>query len=250
MHEGIDVAQSHPRQDDRELVTTGSEHGVGCPQPFTEGAHQGGEGSVALGVTLRIVDALQAVEVDGGHHQFGSSPAGARHRPGEHQIEGPTVTDSGQRVDEGCLFQLGERRPGGGVGDRPPRPVVGDPIGLRCDAQRGVHRGLECTEPGAHERRRLVGLGPPATGLGQRIGYGPAGAGAGDAERTASMTSRVSSSGQGSSKGRSGSFMSGFCSGRADSSRAGTPLPEAKGWFYSLMGLSSADLPTARGTSP
>jgi hypothetical protein len=39
-HKGFDVSQSHPRQDDGELVTAGSEHAVGCPQPFTESIHQ------------------------------------------------------------------------------------------------------------------------------------------------------------------------------------------------------------------
>ncbi|HEY1989447.1 MAG TPA: hypothetical protein VGG43_08290 [Acidimicrobiales bacterium] len=87
----------------------------------------------------RIVDALQTVEVNRRHHQFGPGPAGAGHGPGEQQIEGPSVADPSERVEKGGRFQLGERRPGGGVGDHPPRPVIGDPIGFGRDAQLALH---------------------------------------------------------------------------------------------------------------
>jgi hypothetical protein len=166
-HQGFDVIQSHPGQDHRELVASGPVHGVGRPQPLTKSVDQRGEGSVAPRVPLRIVDPLQTVEVDRHHRQFGTGPSGDGHGPGEHQIEGPSVADPGERVDQRGLFQLGERCPSRRVANRPPGPVVRHPVGFWCGAQFGFHRGFEGAEPCAHERRRLMGPGPSATGLGQ-----------------------------------------------------------------------------------
>ena len=163
-----------PRQQDRELVAAQPRDGVAAGQGAAQPLRDRLEQQVAVGVAKRVVDLLEAVEVDHDDAEAGVGAAAAHRLLGAHREEGP-VGQAGEGVVQG-LMVVQRGLPAAEV-DRTDRQhqqqdqeraEVGghDHHGREADQHRG-RRGLEAeVVPEVPEEGVLVGQGRRDTGEG------------------------------------------------------------------------------------
>jgi hypothetical protein len=122
-------------EDTDELVPAPADHQVIGAQPFADGSHHIGEQGVSGSVTLAVIDAFEAVDVDEDRgHALAPESVEARDLPGQRLEAGTPAERSGEVVDRGRrgealdLANQGAEslQPGGDVGvDRSSRASSG-----------------------------------------------------------------------------------------------------------------------------
>jgi hypothetical protein len=100
-----DVRDRHVLQQDRELVAAQARHGVFGAQAGAQPSRHFAQGRVAGGVPERVVDQLEAVEVEEQHGQHALRAAAARDGVGQALGEQEAVGQLGQRVVVGQVLQ-------------------------------------------------------------------------------------------------------------------------------------------------
>ena len=103
-------ARVDARQQDRELVAAEAGDDVGRAQPLAQHARDARQQAVAGRVAERVVDGLEAVEVEHERGALGAVAAHVREVPRELLLEAAAVREPGERVVVGEVAQLGGRR--------------------------------------------------------------------------------------------------------------------------------------------